>query len=335
MFVQKLFHYKWLIATAIVLLGNIFAYQLSFVNALTDEQVYGMVLGSLVDCAIVAPALIFLHLKKWSFKKAVIFAAGGVVVARLIIPTSFMEPFRYLTWTAFAIEGCMILIELLLIAMFLKYVPSIIKTVRLESEPLIFAFSNLAANKTKGNPIVQVLASEMLVFYYAFLSWGKKATGGITVYKNTMYIPVLIMVFHAATFEAIAFHWFFHDRMPVLAWGHTILSVYGMIFLLADARALVLNPTRVEGHKLYLSNGLMKRVAIYVGHIEAIHDAFEHESVYHLKVLGNTDEKPAFVLEFKTPQTIQFVGGFEKKVNFLAVYVDDAQGLKKQLENMY
>lgn len=334
MFIEKLWHYKWLIVACLILLGNITVYQLSLIDTLSVEQARGLVVGSLIDCAIVAPALVLLHTRNWSIKKAIIFAAGGIVIARIIIPASLIEPFRYLTWSAFAVEASLIAFELMLLLIFVKFVPTIIHTVKGQREPLLFAFPRLVAEKAKGNPIIQVLASEMLVFYYACLSWRKKpATEGYTVYKNTMYIPVLLMIFHAAIFEAVAFHWFFHDRMPILAWGHTILSIYGMIFLIADARALILNPTKVDGQKLYLSNGLMKRTSFYVGHIEAIHDALDLDEVYHMKVLGNTDEKPAFVLEFKGPQTIHFVGGFEKKVTYLGVYADDAPGLRKQLES--
>lgn len=334
MILEKIAHYKWLIASLIILVGNIIVYQLSFIETLSEAQAFGMVIGSLIDCAIIAPALVLLHTKNWSIKKAIIFAASGIVLARFIIPANLIAPFQSITWTAFAIEGCLIAIELLLIGTFLRYIPAIIQSVQAQKEPLLFAFPKLVAEKAKGNPIIQVLASEMLVFYYACLSWRKKPSSeGYTVYKNTMYMAMLIMVFHAATFEAVAFHWFFHDRMPILAWGHTILSIYGLIFLLADARALILNPTKVDGHKLYLSNGLMKRAEIYVGHIEAIHDVLDSKEVYQMKVLGNTDEKPAFVLEFKSPQTIHFVGGFEKKVTYLGVYTDDAHGLRKQLES--
>ncbi|MER1957196.1 MAG: hypothetical protein ABS942_07445 [Solibacillus sp.] len=333
MVIQKVSRYKWLLAAVIVLVGNAVAFQLSFIHTLTEVEVRGMVIGSLVDCAVVAPALLLLHMKKWSLKKAVIFAAGGIVLARFIIPASFLEPFRYLTGTAFAIEACLIVIELCILIAFVKYVPSIIHAVKEQQEQTVFAFPKLVAEKAKGNPIISVLASEILVFYYAFLSWRKPADAtGFTVYKNTMYVPMLVMIFHAALFEAVAFHWFFHDRLPILAWVHTILSIYGIIFLIADARALVLNPTKLMGQKLYISNGLMKRAAIYVGHIEAIHDAFESDEVYHMKVLGNTDDQPAFVLEFKAPQTIHFVGGFEKKVKYVGVYADDAVALKKQLE---
>ncbi len=333
MVIQTISRYKWLLAAIFVLVGNAVAFQLSFIHTLTEEEVRGMVLGSLVDCAVVAPALLLLHMKKWSIKKAVIFAASGVVLARFIIPASFLEPFRYLTGTAFIIEGCLIVVELCILIAFVKYVPSIIHAVKGHQEQTVFAFPQLVAQKAKGNRIVQVLASEMLVFYYAFLSWRKRAEAtGFTVYKNTMHIPLLVMVFHAALFEAVAFHWFFHDRLPVLAWAHTILSLYGIIFLIADARALILNPTKLMGHKLYISNGLMKRLSVYVGHIEAIHDTLDSKEVYQMKVFGNIDEQPAFVLEFKTPQTIHFVGGFEKQVKYVGVYADDASALRKQLE---
>lgn len=125
------------------------------------------------------------------------------------------------------------------------------------------------------------------------------------------------MIFHAALFEAVAFHWFFHDRVPFLAWGHTILSIYGLLFLLADFRALALNPVQIEDGKLYISNGLMKRAKINLTNIVQLHAAVQDENIFHFKVLGNIDEQPAFVIETKELQIIHGIGGFEKRRNIL------------------
>jgi len=330
---QRVVNYKWLLIACFILLGNIVVYQLSFVSALSDEQVQGMVIGSLIDCAVVAPALLLLQTGKWAVKNFVVFVAAGILFARLVIPNGLMEPFRYITFSAIAVEAGLVLMELIILFVFIKYLPSIIRAVKLEQEQLIFSFPRIVREKVKDNVLMRVLCQELLVFYYAFCSWKKKQPGGYTVHKNTMYIPMLFMIFHAALFEAIAFHWFFHDRIPVLAWGHTILSLYGLLFLLADFRALILNPVRIENGNLYLSNGLLKQTKIDLKNISQLHTSIQDEEIYHFKVLGNTEEKPDFVLELKELQTIQLVGGFEKRAKFIGVYLDAPALVRSEIES--
>ncbi|WP_339172952.1 hypothetical protein MKY51_13645 [Solibacillus sp. FSL R5-0691] len=330
---QRVVNYKWLLIACVILLGNIVVYQLSFVSALSDEQVQGMVIGSLIDCAVVAPALLLLQTGKWAVKNFVVFVAAGILFARLVIPNGLMEPFRYITFSAIAVEAGLVLMELIILFVFIKYLPSIIRAVKLEQEQLIFSFPRIVREKVKDNVLMRVLCQELLVFYYAFCSWKKKQPGGYSVHKNTMYIPMLFMIFHAALFEAIAFHWFFHDRIPVLAWGHTILSLYGLLFLLADFRALVLNPVRIENGNLYLSNGLLKQTKIDLKNISQLHTSIQDEEIYHFKVLGNTEEQPDFVLELKELQTIQLVGGFEKRAKFIGVYLDAPALLRSEIES--
>lgn len=329
---QRVYDYKWLLIACVILVGNMIVYQLSFVSALSDEQVLGMVIGSLIDCVIVAPALLLLQKGKWTAKNFVVFVAAGILFARLVIPSGLMEPFRYITFSAIAVEASLVIVELMILFVFIKYLPSIIRAVKLEQEQLIFAFPRIVEEKVKDNLLIRVLCSEILVFYYAFCSWKKKQSIGFTVHKNTMYVPFLVMISHAALFEAVAFHWFFHDRMPFLAWGHTVLTIYGLVFLLADFRALTLNPVRIENGNVYLSNGLFKRTKIDLTNIAQLHTSVQDEHVYHFKVLGSTDEKPAFVIELKQLQTIHVVGGFEKKTQYIGVYADAPVRLRSEIE---
>lgn len=332
MVLQRVYDYKWLLIACIILLSNMIVYQLSFVSALSDEQVRGMVIGSLIDCAIVAPGLLLLQKGRWTVKNFTVFVAAGILFARLVIPNGLMEPFRYITFSAIAVEAGLVIVELIILFVFLRYLPSIIRTVKLEQEQLLFAFPRIVAEKVKDNLLIRVLSSEILVFYYAFCSWKKKQPNGFTVHKNTMYIPFLVMIFHAAFFEAIAFHWFFHDRMPILAWVHTVLSIYGLVFLLADFRALTLNPVRIENGKVYLSNGLFKQTKIDLTNIAHLHSSVQEENIYQFKVLGNIDEQPAFVIELKQLQTIHVVGGFEKRTKYIGVYADDPVLLRNEME---
>ena len=129
---QRVYDYKWLLVACIILLSNMIVYQLSFVSALTDEQVRGMVIGSLIDCAVVAPALLLLQKGRWTAKNFVVFVASGILFARLVIPNGLMDPFRYITFSAIAVEAGLVILELTILFIFIRYLPSIIRAVKVE-----------------------------------------------------------------------------------------------------------------------------------------------------------------------------------------------------------
>jgi len=324
---------KWLILALIVLMSNILAYQLPSIISMAPEEAKGVVIGSLIDCAIVVPALLLLQFKKWSIKNVIAFIASGIIFARFIIPSTFIEPFAVITWSGIFIEIAMIIFEVSLVLLFVRYLPVIIKSVKVSSLPVLFSFPEAVQQKAQHNFIVQILCSELLMVYYALCSWRKKVSQrGFTVYKKSMYIPFVIMIFHACIFEAVAFHWLFHDKWPIVAWIHTLLSAYGLIFLLADFQATRLHPAMIEQGKLYLSTGLMKRTVIDLEQVKEIHQE-DIEGAFKFAVLGNTEEKSSFTIEMKEPQTIYLAMGIEKQARYISVFADEPHALLTAIQN--
>lgn len=334
MVIQTLQNKKWLVIALLILLSNFIFYQLPLTLSLAPIEAKGVVFGSIIDCAILVPALLLLHLKQLSVKKAVLFAASGIVFARIIIPAPLIEPFSIITWSGLLVEAAVVIFEISLIFLFVRYLPEIIRTVKASSVPLLFSFPQAVQQKASKNFIIQVLCAEMLMFYYAFFTWRKRALeDGFTVHKNSMYVAFVVMIFHACIFEAVAFHWLFHERWPVVAWVHLAMTVYGLIFILADFHATRLHPAVIQNGKLYLSNGLMKRTTIDLQQIEAIHPKIDAEDVYLFSILGNTEEKPQFILEMKASQTIYVAMGFEKKARYIGIFVDNPEALRKAITN--
>ena len=323
---------RWLIAAGIIMLGNVAAYQIIALEQLTHAQQRGVVIGSILDCVVLVPVFILLHIKKWNVKTVLTVMAAGMLFIRFIIPSALMEPFEVLTWTAIGIEAAFVSIEIILLLLFARYLPGIFHQVKRGQTSMLFTLQKEAKAKGKGNPIVRVLISEILVFYYAFLSWRKPAKeAGWTVYQKTFYVPMFIMLIHAIIIEGIGFHFFFAEKLPLLAWIHKIFSVYGLIFLVADFQALRKNPLFIQHNHLYLSNGLMRNICIDLEDIKQIHDHLEEKKVYHFKALGTTEEKPSFILELKGPQSIHLVGGLTKQVTYIGVYADEPALVKKAL----
>ncbi|MEH7343518.1 hypothetical protein V7122_06550 [Bacillus sp. JJ1532] len=167
--------YVWMLLLILILSSNFILYRKSISPVVLTEETKWAVLGSLLDLAIISPLLILaISKKKGSFVKRFIFLmAGGLILAKFLIPIKYFEPFIWISYIGFAIEGLVILLEISILFMLIRYMPSIIKQVRKSDETLLFSFSVAVSKKVRNHPIVKVFSSEFLVFYYAFASWKK------------------------------------------------------------------------------------------------------------------------------------------------------------------
>lgn len=247
-------------------------YKTEFGNSLIPENPNAVVIGSLLDFIILAPVTYLLYKKQFSWKLVIGLIATGCVAARFIIPKDYLQPFNAITWSGIAAEGAIFLLEILLIVTFVRYLPKIIKEVKGSTLPLLFSFPQAVELYVKKNPIIFVICTELLTYYYALLSWKKKPYEGFTIHKNSNFIALNIMILYAIVLETVGVHWLLHVlNVPiVVSVILLLLNVYGVIFILGDMQALRLNPIYFNENSLYVSQGLMKRVEIPYELIEEI-----------------------------------------------------------------
>ncbi len=178
------------------------------------------------------PILFMLYKGKYSVKQAILLAAAGCIVVRFIIPIDHLQPFVAITWAGFVIEGSIILLEILLIVTFVRYMPKILADVRLSNLPDLFSFSKAVEKHAPRNLIIQMLCADFLMLYYAFASWKRKERSGLTLHKSSSYIAFQIMLIHGIVIETIGIHWWLHEKSMVLSIILLILNVYSVIFFL-------------------------------------------------------------------------------------------------------
>lgn len=263
----------WPFLLLLVLASNFTLYRSSFGISLLPENTNGIVVGSLIDLTIVAPTLFLVWKRKLNWKHFIILMGGGLIFARILIPMKYLEPFKALTWVGFGIEGILVLLELLLIVTLFKFLPKIIHNVRESSLPLLFSFARAVEEKVKEHPIIQIICSEMLMFYYAFGMWKKKPQqkeNTFTLDKNSSLIAFQVMLIHAIVIETVGIHWWLHDKSVILSVILLILNIYTVILLLGDIQAVRFNPLQVEHDRMYVSLGLMKRMEIRWDEIEEV-----------------------------------------------------------------
>ena len=175
------------------------------------------------------------------------------------------------------------------------------------------------------------------MFYYAIGTWRKKAPDGITLYKNTSYMAMQVMVIHAIILETLGIHWWLHEVAPVVSLVLFLLNVYSIFFFLGDMQAMRLTPLVFEENKLYISAGLMKQVSISYDMIE--------EVVTDLGVLEQKQGKetlqfivrdfealqPTVILKMKQPVDATLYMGIKKSYTQVAIRVDQPERFKQQL----
>lgn len=162
---------------------------------------------------------------------------------------------------------------------------------------LIFAFPNAVDNHVKNHPLIQVICSEMLMFYFACASWKKKRVESvytITLHQKSSYIAFQIMLIHAIVIETIGIHWWLHEKSVTLSIILLLLNVYSLIFIVADIQAVRLNPLQVEEERFYISLGLMKRMEICWDDIEEI---IVDQSILEQKLTKDTIDFIACITE--------------------------------------
>lgn len=333
----------WFLLLLLVLSSNFILYKTGLSNVILTEKANPVVIGSLLDFIVIAPTLFMLYKKKFSLKMAIALIAIGCIAARLIIPVKYLEPFDMITWTGIALEAAIVIFELSLIISFVRYMPKIKNEVSESVLPTVFSFP-LAVNKyVQKNPVIHVICTEALIFYYALASWKKKPKQGITIYKKSNLIAIQIMLIHAVVIETIGIHWMLHiiGLNPILSAIMLILNVYGIFFIIADIQALRLNPIHFNEDVFYISQGLMKRAEIRfenIGEIITKQEILQGKlSKDTLQFVAKDFEKvfPDVIIKLNHPIKATFTMGLQKEYTQVAIRTDSpAEFLEKLLEGI-
>lgn len=328
---------SWALALlSIVILCNVLLYQRAVQQFLAIELESGAVLGSLVDLVIISPALAYAVFKV-SKKQAVGFVVFGLVLARIIIPEEFFAPYTILLYSGISFEALFFLAELGLIFLLLKRIPVIRSEMRSSGTGPIFSFLPAVERKVSRLPLIRIVASEILMVYYAFFSWRKKAPthdGVVTMHHKTSAIAMNIMLIHAVAIETIGLHWWLHSKIPVLSFILLILNVYSILLVLAEIQITRLHPVEVKNAEMHIVQGLRQRLILPLSNIEGMEWGETKPGKDTMVFMQKDFEEihPQLILFLKEPVEATLFMGKKEEVSKVALRVDDPEKLKRLLE---
>lgn len=320
----------------LVLTSNFLLYRSPLASIIIPKETFWMVVGSLVDFAIVAP-LLLLATFRLSPKQFIGVVAGGFVLARFIVPALYFEPFALLFYIGIGLEAVILFAEIALLGLLLIHVPAIRRSMKNQPGSPLFTLLPTVFEKIKPNPLVAVILSEALMFYYALFTWRKKAIddpSAISLHKNTSAIAFYIMMIHAIVIETLGIHWWLHDKSPILSIVLLILNIYSVLYFIGEIQAIRLNPLTIKNGVLNVSLGLSKRMTIPLDSIQEIRwdDAVSKDALRFL-ASDFVEPEPQVIINFKTPQPAILFMGRTKNFSQIALKVDDPEKLRRLLEN--
>ncbi|GIN89182.1 hypothetical protein J22TS1_02330 [Siminovitchia terrae] len=337
--------YILLFLLVLVLGSNALLYRSPLTSQVLPADANWVVIGSLIDLAVVAPLLIlFLKRKERITVKAFIaWMVSGLVFARFLIPSAYFEPFTYVPLAAIGIEALIVLAELGLVALLIWRLPGIIRWIKSHNESLLFSLPSAVEKRVGNHILLRVIASEFLMFYYAFASWKKKPSAGeayFSLHKKSSLIAFYIMLIHGIIIETAAIHWLIHEKSVILSIIMLLLNVYTVIFFIGDIQAIRLNPLYVQDRNIFVSLGLGKRIVIPMEEIKEIkwEREAEEEKINPKETIDFIAKDfetlpPHCIIEFKRPLAANLFMGLKKNYTKTAIRLDEPDRFRALIED--
>jgi hypothetical protein len=166
------------------------------------------------------------------------------------------------------------------------------------------------------------IATEVSAFTLAVTGWFRRAPTGYSMHRNTGFMPLVGVLCALAVIETVGMHVVIMQWSSTAAIVATILSVYGLLWLLGAIHAVRLSPLRFLGDDLIVERGFRARLAVP-------RHAIVETTPITAKVDGVLDLayfEPNLMMVFREPITVHGLFGRTKTVDRITISVDDRDG---------
>ena len=197
----------------------------------------------------------------------------------------------------------------------------------------------LAARQVLRSRVLgDVLTTEVMLLYCALRGPQRQAvvSGAFSVHRTSTYASILAGIGMALVMETVAVHFLVRIRSTALAWTLTALSVYTLLWLIGDYRALVSRPIRVTATQLRFRYGLRWEVDIprdAIGAMELLSPALAPTPKQEGRLVASLPGGANLRLTLKEPREALGLYGRRKRITELRFRVDEPEKLRAALES--
>lgn len=243
-------------------------------------------------------------------------------VALFILPASaFPLPHSWPTLIALG-EGALVLVAIFRI----RTIRQVYQRLRLETDSQAAWRGALAS--VFGEKIADVVISEGTMIYFAFWGWRLPSDLAVTALPLTTHrqsgqVAMTIGLIMVMLIEGLGVHLLLARWNPTVAYWVTGLSLYSLLFFIADLWATLKRPSYLSHHTLHLRLGIRWQATIPVSAIAQAVSIQDKPSRQAGHLNGAFLTTPNLLLTFHQPIRIRGPYGIQKEVHSLALFLDN------------
>ncbi|NBB80155.1 MAG: hypothetical protein GVY36_12045, partial [Verrucomicrobia bacterium] len=265
-------------ASFALVVAVVYAAALPIVARLSSAAYPGIIAAGLtVDLVVLVPLayhVILVRGRDWPAVTTAVVFLISLYAAHFVVPAAHQAPLAFLTYVAVPIE-----ISLIGYVLF-RAVRTVRRMGLRRSDPtdtdLLEHLRRTMRQAFDVRVLADVIAHELAVFYYALFSWrsslpsARPEASTYTYHKSSGYGVILAGIMVALVIELVGVHLLLHLWSPTVAWIHTALGLYGMLWLVGDYRAMRFRPIQLHGDVLYLRCGLRWSIRVPLASIASV-----------------------------------------------------------------
>jgi hypothetical protein len=182
--------------------------------------------------------------------------------------------------------------------------------------------------------VTGVLAYEVSLFHYAFTMRPNVVPAhGFTYHRRGGYEAVFAAILMVAAVELVAVHFLLYAWIPAVAYIHAGLSLYGIIWLTGDYRAMRRRPHEVRDSELRIRFGLRWDVRVawsQIARVDRFHRSAFPDGFLNTVPIGD----PRYIIELGEPVSAIGPYGVLRTVRRIGMAVDDPDSFEERLRSL-
>ncbi|PEU19239.1 MULTISPECIES: hypothetical protein [unclassified Bacillus (in: firmicutes)] len=191
---------------------------------------------------------------------------------------------------------------------------------------------------------VDLAVKDLAIYYYAFFVWFKKPSVNkelsFTYHKNSDIKVFVIIALIIGTIEVVGVHILLSHWNTIIAWVITVLSIYGLVYLVGLYNSVRYSPIVIEDNRMVIRVGFQSSLIVDFENIEAFEPAGanydekakkEKKTTYTAIVLRTN--QPQFEVTLKNPVPQIGLFGMEKLISTVYIMVDNPRDFAKAVNS--
>lgn len=285
------------------------------------------------DICLLIPMLYYFTIRKSRIPKISVLPIFiiSMQVAALILPAQNHQWINFLEWL-------LLPIEIFIVGWIIYKAQNGIRAFRQESgeeTDLILKLRSVAAKESGSKLFGNIFGSELAIFYFLFFAKNdrlpsSKSIQAFSYHKRIAYPMTIVIFILIILIETFALHLLLLRWHPIPAWIASLSSIYLILFLIADVRAVVHRPIYLDDQYLYIRMGLrwyFRAPLVDIHLVKPSKKTTDYKNCQKMVLFGD----PNLLIRFNREQEAIGIYGMKKKFQELGIQIDQPEQFAKYI----